>query len=451
MARKTRWLVVADDASWSVVRIRGSRVEVVEQQPLEPHQLQDLIEAVPAVLKEHHARHQPVLLAIGGMHCAAATVSIPSPRHARNRQAMTYLMEPLLPWSAEDVITDYETRGTQALMVAIERSPWEALTASWQEAGVHLQSIVPLSRLALQSDLSSLPSRSQRTVYLQGSTASVDIWRIDSQQPVSWQHIPTSDASVLQAVQLMLLTEPLPLRLVCRDVSETLLNKLQRFGELELSVLSTTDPEQRMQRVAQPAAEILDGRRHAPLELCRESLALRDRAGAGRKSASLLQLSVIVLLICIGAAFLMKSQQVEEARQLVIEEQKQVFQRIFPDRRVPEGVRMRLESERLRLQGLRGDSEEIDEAVPALAMLHRLLQAIPADLRYRLLEVRIEDGQLALIGEVRDHSDADTIASALRKVGLKVSSPQTHRLPEKGVGFRIAAEWPERSDQEASA
>ncbi|MCA9077767.1 MAG: hypothetical protein KDA93_22260 [Planctomycetaceae bacterium] len=451
MARKTRWLVVIDNSVWSVVRLRGSHVETVEQQPLEPHQLSDFIEAVPAVLKEQHARHQPVLLAMGGMHCAAATVSIPSPRHARNRQAMIYLMEPYLPWPAENVVTDYETSGTQALMVAIERSPWEELTAAWQEAGINLQAIVPLARLGLQNDLPLLPSRSERCVYLDGSPASVDIWQMHGRQPLSWQHHSALDASLVQSVKIMLLTEPLPLKLVCRNLSNDVLSELRSIDELELSVLPPSEPEALIQRAAQPASQILDGRRHAPVDLCRESLALRDRTGSNRKSAALLQLSVIVLLISIGAAFLMKSQQVEEARQLVIEEQKQVFQRIFPDRRVPEGVRMRLESERLRLQGLRGESEEMDEAVPALAMLHRLLQSIPGDLRYRLLEVRIEDGQLSLIGEVRDHSDADTIASALRKAGLKVSSPQTHRLPEKGVGFRIAAEWPEGSGQEAAA
>jgi hypothetical protein len=56
-----------------------------------------------------------------------------------------------------------------------------------------------------------------------------------------------------------------------------------------------------------------------------------------------------------------------------------------------------------------------------------------------LLEVRIENGQLYLVGQVRGHGDADRIAEGLRAAGLEVASPNSHRLEKEGVEFRISA------------
>ena len=55
--------------------------------------------------------------------------------------------------------------------------------------------------------------------------------------------------------------------------------------------------------------------------------------------------------------------------------------------------------------------------------------------------MRIENGRLYLIGQVREHADADQIADGLRACGLVVTPPDTHRLKLKGVEFRISATW----------
>jgi hypothetical protein len=119
----------------------------------------------------------------------------------------------------------------------------------------------------------------------------------------------------------------------------------------------------------------------------------------------------------------------------------QVFQEIFPNRAVPIVIRSRLESELTQLRGVRGDTKDLPHIPLALPLVAELLEAMPADRRFRLEEIRVEDGQLYLDGEVREHSDAEAIAELLRTRGFKLPSPHTHRLDQKRVSFRITGDY----------
>src|SRR5205085_407177 len=115
---------------------------------------------------------------------------------------------------------------------------------------------------------------------------------------------------------------------------------------------------------------------------------------------------------------------------------------LFPDGPVPIGIRSRLESEHAKLIGMRGETVEISESLSAVRLFERLLRSLPTDMRYRILEVRVEQGRLYVVGQVRAHADADRIAEEMRKVNLVVENPSTHRLPQQGVEFRISAHFP---------
>ena len=103
------------------------------------------------------------------------------------------------------------------------------------------------------------------------------------------------------------------------------------------------------------------------------------------------------------------------------------------------GIRSRLESEVAKLAGSRGQGEEIPVAVPTLRLLKDFLVSLPKDMRYRIVDLRIEQDRLSLEMEVRSHSDADVIASALRKQGFVVDQPRSEQLPLQGVVVRLSA------------
>jgi hypothetical protein len=75
-----------------------------------------------------------------------------------------------------------------------------------------------------------------------------------------------------------------------------------------------------------------------------------------------------------------------------------------------------------------------------LVVLRDLLAGLPAGLRYRLLEARLDGGRFTLEGQVNAHGDADTIAGALRaQRGLTVEPPRTEQLPESATGEKAVA------------
>jgi hypothetical protein len=86
------------------------------------------------------------------------------------------------------------------------------------------------------------------------------------------------------------------------------------------------------------------------------------------------------------------------------------------------------------------------------ASLVGALAALPTDVRFRLLEIRFDEEQAYLAGEVRRHGDVDRLASALRAHGFEVASPRTEQLAEEGVGFAlslVATPIPARDVQES--
>src|SRR5207248_1647357 len=86
-----------------------------------------------------------------------------------------------------------------------------------------------------------------------------------------------------------------------------------------------------------------------------------------------------------------------------------------------------------------------------LVTLRDLITHLPPDkdLRYRVLEVRLDQGRFTLEGQAAAHGDADSIVASLRRGGaFTVEPPRTEQLvlstgPDeksgnKGVAFTIS-------------
>ena len=74
--------------------------------------------------------------------------------------------------------------------------------------------------------------------------------------------------------------------------------------------------------------------------------------------------------------------------------------------------------------------------------LRDLLAGLPADLRFRVLEVRLDGSSFALDGQVRSHGDADAIAASLRAGGFWVDPPSTEQLSGSPDGAEAAERGP---------
>ena len=85
-----------------------------------------------------------------------------------------------------------------------------------------------------------------------------------------------------------------------------------------------------------------------------------------------------------------------------------------------------------------------------MVALRDLLTRLPADVRYRVLEIRLDQGRFTLEGQVNSHGDADAIAAGLREGGkgraFSVELPRTEQPADaageagKAVSFTIDGE-----------
>jgi type II secretory pathway component PulL len=444
MAPPSRWILFLDERRVAVARIVRNQVETFDARPDDDFPFAENIAAIgdlfQRLLAERRYGGEPVLLAIGSSWCATATVTLASQRQARKRSAFGFLVEPHLPWSVEEAVIDYELVGRdRACVVSAEVKPLAELIANLEERGIPVASVAPAARLALAQHLKGASTIALRYALLWRNEDAVDLWLIDDGRPLSWNWLPCDVAAIGRTLGHLVLCQERFAVLAARNVSDELLAAVVAQTGLQAREPPPLTSEDAVFAAAREGAAVLDGRRSAAIEFRRDRLAAKDRMRGIRSHVRLLQGSLLILFTALGTALYSRCQQIDASRGEYERQQKNVFERLFPGQGVPVAVHARLESELGRLKAVRGEGGQLPESIPFLTVLEPLLRTLPADLRSRILELRVENGQLYLVGQVRAHSDADRIAEALRGAGFVVPSPNTNRFEKVGVEFRISA------------
>jgi hypothetical protein len=195
------------------------------------------------------------------------------------------------------------------------------------------------------------------------------------------------------------------------------------------------------------AADVLTGRIQPWVNLRRDALTVRDRLRSVRTPVLFAAAAAVLCVACLCAGMLWRAARYDRLASRYVAEQQQAFRQVFPWQPIPPDVRSRLASEERALRAISGasggdssDSADPPREAPGLVVLRDLLAALPAGLRYRLLEARLDGGRFTLEGQVNAHGDADTIAGALRaQRGLTVEPPRTEQLPESPSGEKAVA------------
>jgi type II secretory pathway component PulL len=439
MAAKLGWTVCLDRDRLAVARTARGATEWSEWLPCEREQTSETATTITHLLEERGYTGQPVLVALGSDDVVSTTIAAPT-RKALKRSAMAFLVEPALPWSVEESVIDYERIGTdRAFVVAAEAVPLRELILALAEKGIQVASVVPAARLALSHHLQNNPRLAPRYLLGWGHDEHVDLWLIVGDQPVTWRWAPEELPPVARAIKQIALCEGNDLVLAGRNLPDEFLKSLSEMTGLAVHAVQERGSEDPFDCCAQQAAALLAGRGDPPIELCRDQLAPSDRYRSIRRELRVLQASLLVLLVTLGVALTIQGNRIESLRGEAETRQSELFQSLVPKQKVPVAIVGRLQNEVARLKGVRGESTDLPTLMPYADLMERLLQALPEGLRFRLFEVRLNNGQLYLVGQVRAHGDADRIAEGLRAKGLEVASPSTQRLEKEGVEFRISA------------
>ncbi len=203
------------------------------------------------------------------------------------------------------------------------------------------------------------------------------------------------------------------------------------------------------------AGSILDGKTVPWINLRRDALAVGDSFRQVRAPLTFAAAAVVLLVICLCGAMLWRANRYERIANDFADQQQSAFRTAFPTGPVPADVRSRLESEERRLRGLSGDDGSAPPPTDAgLVTLRDLIMHLPPDrdVRYRVLEVRLDQGRFAVEGQATAHGDADSIVASLKRGGaFVVEPPRTEQLNgsttsddkatsggNKGVAFSIS-------------
>jgi len=431
-------------AQWIVLNERDRfRVAEVGVQELAFHEVpvsagdrpEDIASAIAEVLDAKGYQGDGLALAISSESCLAATITHQGRSMARDARAMAYALEEYLPLAAEETVADFVVFAEQALGVAVEVAAVQPLVTSLEQAGLPVRSIAPLPLLAVQEAMAAAEPQ-EALVVLWQSNETVDLFDMFDGRPRLWRTVPAEHKTVCREIQLLGLAHGQELRIRAYSLDGPLRDAVRSIPDVHRLKTESLSMDQ---AGATTAARQLRGELQPWIELSRGSLGSRDPYRAIRGGLRALSLATIWLLVVLSATLLVRAQRQQQAVRACQQQQREVFQRALPGRPVPIGILSRLESEHQQLAGVTEKTDTIPERSSALTLLHDVLLSLLTDLRYRVLEVRLESGRVYVEGEARRHGDADLVAAGLRNAGFHVDPPHTQQLDAKGVAWQIAA------------
>jgi len=360
------------------------------------------------------------------------------PRKGR-RQAMVYRLEDHLPFDAEHLTADFlPAVGGRRLGVAIETDRTRDLLDHLTEAGVEVEAVCPTALLALWTLTAEYDPGADYV--LVDNEEDVDLFRFAEGQPVRWYAAARDPAEVVRTVEANLLAGPAdPSRTLTLAAAATEPEFLSAVSDPTGLVCERVAEESAVHLAAVAARDLLAGRGAGWVNLRRDGLGLPNRLGRLRRPVrTALVLGALLLAVVCGGAWYRAGRYRGEADRLA-GRQGAIFARLYPNQRTPTSVRTWLASEAARLSGVSGSTRGVPQTPSALTTLKKVADGLPAEVRFRLTDIRIEPGGVYLEGQARTHAGAEAVARGIAGDGaFAMEPPRTESLAAGGVSFTLA-------------
>ena len=356
------------------------------------------------------------------------------PRKGR-QAALLYRLEEHLPLDAESLTADFlPPEGGRTLGVAVETQGLRRLLDRLTEVGVEVEAVCPTALLALWQLVEGPEERAD--FVLLDFPDRIDVFRVEGARPVAWYVAPSQAGEVGRTIQVDLLTHPIEPTSEINLVAGPLPPEFLEAVASETGVACRCVQEESCVTLAGRAAPaLLKGKGTGWVNLRRDALAMPDRMRRLRRpvrTAVCLALTLVAVLIA-GSWWRAGRYRYETDR--TVEGQRAIFRRLYPNTRVPTSIKRWLASEAARLAGLSGTDETMPQRPAALDMLRRAMAGLPDDLRFRVLNLRVEPSEVYLEGQARRHADAETVARGTAGQGFTMEPPRTERFSDGSVGF----------------
>ena len=430
-------LLTLESNRWQVARAAGEQLELRQVSLAEGQDPLAAADGLVAALGEWHTR-SVVLGVPSAMVLAAQVDSGNLPRRDR-RTAMLYRLEEQLPIEAERLTADFVPAGAGRLLgLAVVSDDVRAIVERLAEAGIEVPGICPTALLALWEFLRRRQGRFDYAFLCWPERT--DAFRMAGRSPAAWVTLTPEAADVASWLATEMLAGPAELA----DPSGAVVGPMDAGAvaatesQAALKLHRTTEHEP-LALAARAARRLLAGEPAGWVNLRRDALAEPNPWGRLVRAGWAAVVLTLCLLAALAGTFHYRSLRYDALARRTEARQTAAFHRVFPDRRVPVNVKSRLRSELALLSGVSGCGFDLPTQPVALETLRRIAGGLPATVRLRIVEMRIDPSGIVIEGQARNHSDAEIVARSLKHGGFAVESPRTERLVRGGVAFTLVA------------
>lgn len=435
--QNTRWVVglsEGDQAALHEVAIDGQA----------PFSAEAAVTAVRKVIDAQGAVPGPLVLALPSSECLAATVSLDGLMRKQRYEGMLYRLEEQLPVDAEQLTADFVAYGGAAMGVATRHARLGPIVDALEESGIDVAHICPTALLIHESLRQTAPTQTTETLrcdILATDRTTIDLIFVRGEELLAWRSV-TAVASLVR-------TELEQTSLHLGASPETLETHFAlRLDEWITSGSDATKPPGEavdaafLPVVLEASTNLGEGIRPV-VDLRRGALAGRSIWTRVTAAAYAAALALGLFLLMIGAVATHWGNSAAQQSRIADREQASLFREVFPNQAIPAAPVSRFRSEAAKAKGTTGTGDHVPQPGVALKDLFDVLEGLPAsgEMRFRLLETRIESDRIYLSGQARSHADTDRVVGGLRKtVDFSLDPPRTQNLTGasgQGVSFTL--------------
>ncbi|MBN1942925.1 MAG: hypothetical protein JW849_06485 [Phycisphaerae bacterium] len=310
---------------------------------------------------------------------------------------------------------------------------------------MEIAEIYPIALLILQGIL-SLTDHKPDYVILNQRT-SHDIIRLGEKTILNW-YTTEDERQLLFLLRMDLLNLPVEAENVSsiivgklKDISEEILS-----SELEIMKSEFTD-ESIVQHVLENDNIIKLGKPVSATNLRIGKLTIKNPWNKSVTSLRVATVLMAVLALTLLSLFIHRGINYKNLALNFERSQLEIYQKLYPNsKKAPSNIVARMESEMRKMYGVIGQGRDVPRISNAMDALHAVVTNLPQNIKWRILKLQIHPGSIDIIGQVKTHSDAETIVQSLTKGSLDVSAPTTELLSTGEIYFKISANPVQEND-----
>jgi len=364
-------------------------------------------------------------------------VRLPGNLRGASAAALAYAVEEHLPWSAEELTVQLVHRGDPSLALAVRTSDWLPLLHALRAAGHAAETLVPAAILRLRGLRQGRPAAPPET-WLVRDPEGTHAFQLDGESITNWRFWPATGSEEEEPELATLIAAELRMQaglgtLIVAGLPPDLTQSLQAAG-FQIQPIDDVRADDKL--LSQAALSAVRART-VPVNLAIATLASATPHATLRAAARQFVLCAMLLMSVAAGALWWRSQEWQALAEANRAQQAEVFRQTFPGVAVPDAIAARLRSEHRRIVGERGGEAIPDLPQSVMPALASALAAHSGPFRSRFEELAINGAALEVECEFRSHDEAVQMCEQLRQLGVRLESPQIHKLDDTRVGARL--------------